>query len=84
MYEDLHKGVDLTVNFLLLLINIAFIVLKIMMLTHLVVESKLPSKSKKNWVIGFVLIGGIISIIYYFSVYRHEKKAQNRIWSDYQ
>ena len=70
------------VRYLLVFIKLALIILQIVMLTHLATEAKLSGENKKSWVIGFVLFGGITSLIYYFDVYRPDKKAQENIWEE--
>ena len=52
------------------------------MLTHFATEAKLSVEDKKSWVIGFVLFGGITSLIYYFDVYRPAKRAQDNLWEE--
>lgn len=50
-------------GYLLFLFKLSLVVLQIVMLTHLVTEAKLSAEDKKSWVIGFVLFGGITSLI---------------------
>ena len=58
------------------IISILLLVLQYKMMCHLVINSTLIVESKKSWILGFLLFGGIVSIIYYFSEY---KKASNDI-----
>ncbi|MBA2133956.1 hypothetical protein [Capillibacterium thermochitinicola] len=69
-------------GYLLVLLKLLLIVLQIVMLTHLATEAKLSAEDKRSWVIGFVLFGGITSLIYYFDIYRPAKKAQNDLWGE--
>ncbi len=52
------------------ILSIAFIILQCYMLCHLALDSVLLRDSKKNWIIGFVLVGPIASTMYYFMEYR--------------
>lgn len=53
-----------------LIVGIALMVLQYHMLSHLVTESTLLRESKKSWVIAFVIIPLLSSVIYYFREYR--------------
>ncbi len=53
-----------------LAIGIFLVVLEYHMLCHFIIESNIPRNSKKGWILAFVLVSPIASIIYYFTEYR--------------
>ncbi len=59
-----------------LFIGILFIYLEYTALYHFATESKLPDESKKAWILAFVLLGGLASIIYLLTEYKKNKKEQ--------
>ncbi len=55
------------------IIGILLIILEYKMLCHFVIKSSLSNDSKKGWIIAFVLVGGIASIVYFFTEYRKNR-----------
>ncbi len=56
-----------------LVLSIIFIALEYVALCHLATESNLSNNSKKGWILGFVLIGFVVTIIYLLTEYRKIK-----------
>lgn len=52
------------------IISILLLILQYKMMCHLMINSTLIAESKKSWILGFLLFGGIVSIIYFFSEYK--------------
>lgn len=53
-----------------IIISILLMILQYKMLCHLIINPRLEVDNKKGWVLGFILVGGIASIVYYFSEYK--------------
>lgn len=62
-------------NSLIMLAVIAgLLYLQYLSLMHLVFKSNLSPDSKRKWIIAFVLISGLASLIYFFTEYKDFKE----------
>lgn len=58
-----------------LVLLVLLLALQYQVLVHLMLSAEVPEGDKKAWILGLVLAGGIVAVIYYFKFRLWEKSS---------